>query len=280
MAPPVSREALLHVVKNLPAAPRILAQLGRLLLDPNADRSDIIELLRHDPALTTRVIRVSNSVMYGSGERAASLEEALLRVGFNEVYRMVGMSAVAGVVDDTLRSYGISGALFRENSLFTALVMEELGPLVAIDARAAYTAGLLRSIGKVAIDRLMPGPVNASTYEARGHGRPVDQWEQEWVGIDNCTAAGAVLEEWRFPQHTVRAIRDHYRPTPYSPPMAYLLNFASGLAEQAGYALPGEQGFWDMTASKSEHTGIGVDDLRLALNVASDRFERAKEAVS
>lgn len=279
MSSPVSREALLHVVKNLPAAPRILAQLGRLLLDPNADRSDIIQLLKHDAALTTRVIRISNSVVYGTGVRAASLEEALLRVGFNEVYRMVGMSAVAGVADDALRSYGISGPQFRENSLFVALVMEELAPIVAADARAAYTTGLLRSTGKVAVDRLMPGPVESWTYEVRGQGRPIGEWELDCVGIDNCTAAGAVLEEWRFPDEAAQAIREHYNPTVDSPPLAYLLNLSAGVAEQAGYALPGERAYWEITPAKSDATGVGPDDLRLANIVATERFERARDAI-
>src|SRR5206468_5353363 len=121
-----SREALLHVVKNLPTAPRILAQLGQLLLDPNSDLSDVVELLKHDTGLTARVIRVSNSPVYGGGSRAGSLDEALLRVGFNEVYRLVGLAAVAQMSDDNLRQYGISGIRFRENSLFVAFLVEAM----------------------------------------------------------------------------------------------------------------------------------------------------------
>jgi HD-like signal output (HDOD) protein len=213
IAPTVSREALLHVVKKLPAAPRILAQLGQLLLDPNSDLSDVIGLLKHDSGLTARIIRVSNSAIYGGGSRAACLEDALMRVGFNEVYRLVGLAAVAQISDDNLPSYGISGVRFRENSLFAAFACEALAPLIDVDPRAAYTAGLLRSTGKIALDRLMPGPVYARSYSVLGKGRPIDEWENELLGLDNTMAAGIVMEEWRFPPETVGAIRDQYRPT-------------------------------------------------------------------
>lgn len=278
IVPPISREALLHVVKNLPAAPRILAQLGQLLLDPNSDLSDVIALLKHDSGLTARVIRVSNSAVYGGGSRAGCLEEALLRVGFNEVYRLVGLAAVAQISDDALRNYGVSGARFRENSLFSAFVMEVLAPQLEIDPRAAYTAGLLRSTGKIAIDRLAPGPVYVRNYATAGKSRPLDEWELELVGIDNCMAAATVLEEWRFPAQISGAIRDHYRPGSTSTAMAHLLNLASGCAASAGFALPGEQSYWDST--KQGAPRIDEQDLQGAIEAAQERFEPARQAIS
>ena len=279
IAQSVSREALLHVVKNLPAAPRILAQLGRLLLDPNSDLTDVVDLLKHDSGLTARVIRVSNSAVYGAGARAASLDEALLRVGFNEVYRLVGLAAVAQISDDTLHSYGISGARFRENSLFTAFIMEALAPALELDPRAAYTVGLLRSTGKIALDRLVPGPVHARSYPVNGRGRPLDEWENELLGLDNCMAAGTVLEEWKFPTATVSAIRDQYRPGSQASQMAHLLNLCAGLTETQRYALPGEEQYWARNDVKRSVVGFEEYDLDRAVVLARGQFERAKEAI-
>lgn len=280
IAPSISREALLHVVKNLPAAPRILAQLGHLLLDPNSDLSDVIDLLKHDTGLTARVIRVSNSAVYGAGARASHLEEALLRVGFNEVYRLVGLAAVAQISDDNLNNYGISGPRFRENSLFSAFVVEVLAPQLEVEPRAAYTAGLLRSTGKIAIDRLAPGPAYARSYAATGKSRPIDEWELELVGMDNCAAAGMVLEEWRFPVPTSAAIREHYRPGAKGSAMAQLLNLAAGAAERAGYPLPGETTFWEPLDAKLSAAGIAPEDLERAVMMATERFDAAREAIS
>lgn len=279
IATTVSREALLHVVKNLPAAPRILAQLGNLLLDPNSDLSDVINLLKHDTGLTARVIRVSNSAVYGGGQRAGCLEDALLRVGFNEVYRLVGLAAVAQISEDALRNYGISGARFRENSLFAAFVMEVLAPAVDLDPRMAYTAGLLRSTGKIAIDRLAPGPAYARNYGAAGKGRPIDDWEMELVGMDNCAAAAIVLDEWKFPTTTSGSIREHYRPGSTSSGGAYLLNISAGLAERAGYALPGEQTFWEITPAKLSAANLDEEQIERAVMIATERFEPAREAI-
>ena len=280
IAPSISREALLHVVKKLPAAPKILAQLGTLLLDPNSDLSDVIELLKHDSALTARIIRVSNSAVYGGAARAASVEEALLRVGFNEVYRLVGLAAVAQISDESLPAYGISGVRFRENSLLTAFIVEALSPMARLDPRAAYTAGLLRSIGKFAVDRLMPGPVYARSYPVTGKSRPIDEWEMESIGINNCSAAAVVLEAWQFPAVTINTIRDHYRPGSESQPMSHALNLAAGVADEAGFALPGEGCYWGNPEAKQMLLNIEAADVRDAYTAALAQFERARMAIS
>src|SRR5436190_23826378 len=90
-----SRESLLRAAQTLPSAPRILAQLGRKIKDEACGLDEITALLKCDAALTARIIRVSNSVVYRTGEAHASLEEALLRLGVSEVYRIAGLAAAA-----------------------------------------------------------------------------------------------------------------------------------------------------------------------------------------
>src|SRR5580698_9333154 len=119
-----SREALLHVAKTLPAAPQILARLGELRLEPDADLTDVTALLRMDASLTARIIRIANSAIYATGSSHASLEQALARVGFGEIYRIAGFAVVAQTATQGLRLYGITGAQLRENSLLTALIVE------------------------------------------------------------------------------------------------------------------------------------------------------------
>jgi HD-like signal output (HDOD) protein len=282
IAPSVSREALLHVVKNLPAAPQILSQLGHLLLEPNSDLTDVIDLLKRDSGLTARVIRVANSAVYAgaAGVRFGSLEEALQRVGFNEVYRLTGFAAVAQISDHTLSYYGIGGGQFRENSLLTALMMEMLAPQAGVDPRMAYTAGLLRSTGKIAVDRLCSGPTYARSYSAKGNDGPITTWETELVGVTNTEAAGTILEAWRFPPITISAIRDHYKPHSQSPALAHLLNLAAGAAAKAGYPLPGEKSFWEITPAKLSATGVDEEAIGHATDRALERFGPVRAAIS
>ncbi len=273
------RESLLHVVKTLPAAPLILARLGRMLLDLNADLSDVTALLRCDAALTARLMRIANSAAYNTGAPFASLEQALARVGFSEVYRLTGFAATAQLTDEQLPLYGLAGARVRENSLLTALVMESLAPAIGVDQRAAYTAGLLRSTGKIALNRLTRDPAYTGRYP-ENESVPLAHWETDFTGLNNCEAAAFILNEWRFPPATINAIQQHYAPHGASPALAHVLNLAAGAAAGAGYALPGESSYWAVTPEKLAAAKATEADLEAAVQAALMEFSRLRAAVA
>jgi HD-like signal output (HDOD) protein len=276
---PVSREALLHVVKTLPAAPQILAQLGGLLLEVNTDLDDLVRLINRDAALTTRIIRVSNSPLYNVGPPFASLEEALARVGFTEVYRLTGFAAMAQVSEKKLPLYGWSSAQLRENSLLTALVAEALVDPSKMDPRMAYTAGLLRSTGKIALDRLAKVATQENVLEMqKALGLAV--WETNCMAMTNCEAAGIILQEWRFPAETVAGIRDHYLLGKKSvSPLAILLNVAAGAAERCGYGLSGETKYFELTPEKYASLETNDEAVQDAVIRAFETFNQVRTAV-
>lgn len=277
IAPP-PREALLLAVNMLPASPQILSKLDPLLANVESSIDDITALLRRDAALTARIIRIANSVAYNRGEPLSSIEEALMRVGFAEVYRVTGFAVMAQVSNQHIPLYDINGAQFRENSLLTALLMEALATATGLDRRAAYTAGLLRSTGKIALDRAMRSHNRYQDIEPYNRG-PLTEWESTTFGWTNCEAASLVLEAWRFPASLVEGVRDHYTCGENATPMAHLLNLAAGAAERCGHGLPGEYPYWDLTPDKTAATGVDEATLDEATRQALEAFGPVRAAV-
>lgn len=265
---PIPIETLVAVVKTLPAAPRILARAGLLLLNPNSDSAEVIGLLRLDTALTARIIKISNSVFYHPDQPTSSIEEAILRIGYNALYQLTGLAATAELTSQRLPTYGISGAQLRENSLLCALIAQELAPFAGCDPQHAYTAALLRSIGRVALDRIAQSRDGRNTESPEDHPRIVE-WETATLGLNNTDAAAFILTEWRFPEHTIAAIRDHYLLGPSESKLAYILNLAAGAAERCQHGLPGESAYWTPLQTRYEVAGVTeqqVDDsMRRAL---------------
>jgi len=293
------RETLLHVVKTMPAAPRILSRLGRMTIDPTVDLEDVIALLKCDAALTARIIRVANSPFYSAGSEYSSIEEALARVGMSEIYRLAGFAALLQTTDQDLRLYRISGSELRENSLVTALICEALARASGADPKEAYSAGLLRSIGKIALDRLtfsagllrtradinLRGAMSAGAHRISYDSGPrglLGEWESALVGFCNCEAAAFILTEWRFPDEMVAAIGSHYAPEKAAGggAMACLLNLAAGAADRLGFGLAGERPYWEPSPSRMEAAGVGERELEFAAQEGRERFLALHKAVS
>jgi HD-like signal output (HDOD) protein len=275
IASPVPRATLMHVVKTMPSAPQILARIGQMMCSMDAELTDITDLIKRDAALTARIIRISNTAAYNMGTPFASLEEALARVGLAEAYRLTGFAAIAQVSDSSLLRYNVSGAQLRENSLLTALVMESLARETGVESRAAYTTGLLRSMGKLALDRLTRDHAYDGGAGIRG---PLAEWETGFMGLNNCDAAAIILEEWRFPEATIVGIRDHYSPQAASP-LAAMLNLAAGAADGSGFGLPGERCYWTVSRENLAVAGLEENQLAEATRHALERFGSVRAAL-
>jgi len=273
IAPSLVESELLKVVATLPASPQLLAELGPRLQGADVELSEVTALLRRDVGLTARLIGMANSAAYARSEPAASLEDAVACVGYREVYRLVGAVAATQLADERLGYYGVDGRRLRENALFVALVMEELAESVGADSRAAYTMGLLRSVGKVALDRLARKNPAIQPFDP-GTGSLTD-WERAHWGCTNVEVAGKILRGWRFPDETIAAIGNHYEPAGQPAASIHLLNMAAGAADLRGFALPGEESYWQF--SEENFTRTGVDQGKLVW--AGERAFRTLEKI-
>jgi HD-like signal output (HDOD) protein len=251
---------LAELAKTLPASPRLLAELAPRLQQVEVPLSEITTLLRRDASLTARLIAMANSAAYARAEPAASLEEAVACIGYREVYRLVGAVAATQLADEKLAEYQMEPRRVRENALFVALVMEELADAIGRDPRAAYTMGLLRSMGKVVLDRHAKSHPPSAPLDPAAPGG-VAEWERTQWGISNPEVAAKILTAWRFPAETVTAILHHYAPSADDPAAAHLLNLAAGAADLRGYGFPGEEGYWLFTPENFALTGVDEGKL-------------------
>lgn len=268
----ITHQRVLQVAETLPTTPRVLAELRVLLQDANKGLDEIAALLRQDIGLTSRVLRIANGVMFSQGDAVGSLEEALGRIGFKEVYRLAGMAALAQMASFELAYYGMSALRLRENALLVALLMEELSPAAELDARVAYTIGLMRPTSRIVLDATAQQDLRDVAVPPLG-ARRVAEWESEVFGITGQEVNAAVLRSWRFPPEVYVPIRDHYLHALAVDPMpaAKVLHVAATLAEMRGFGLPGESGYWEAGVEAAAEAR-GIDQA-----VADDAGERAME---
>ncbi len=278
-----SREKLFEIARTLPAAPRVLASLSELLQDLNVGLDEVANLIKRDASLSTRIIRISNSVVYGGsgGVRIGAIDEAVNRVGFSEVYRLVGLVASDRLSERNLQFYGVGPQTMREHMLFSALAAEMLAEECGLDPRHAYTAGLLRTIGMLVLDRVAERLTGCEVYDHARFGTYL-AWEGVMFGVANTEVAGMVLTDWRFPPEIISAIRDHYlsSQSDYQNRFACLLNVSGRMVGDAGHALPGDRKFWEFNARKDEVLGVTEEHIQRATDRAHELFERLRTSLA
>lgn len=253
-----------------------MAELCELLQDINTDLDQIALTVRADPALAARVIRISNSVVYGGDWQVASIDEAVNRVGFEEVLRLVGTASVAGFVDRSLSIYGLEAEDFRASLLMHALATEALARHSSVDPHSAYTAGLLRAIGMMILDRAARGRLPESLVYDPQQFPIYHEWENARFGLGSPDVTRMVLDEWRFPDAVVTAIEEQLllQDAAYENPFACILNLAGAIVLDAGVALPGERELWTVTPEKLAGAGLDESLFQAAAEDARTHYGR------
>lgn len=269
----ITPESLLGIAQSFPSTPQILADLGVLLKNPDVELKVVAQQLKRDLALTARLIRLANCAALAQAEPVASVETAVNLAGVQEVHRLVGVAVLDQFDEGGLAAYGIPSWRLRENALFSALLIEQLAKPAGKYPATAYTIGLLRSIGKLGLDRLARthAPDARFSHEVGGG---VAEWERNVFGMTNGEAAKTIMNSWRFPGETVKVIGEHYAPAGRHLPLTHLLNLAANIAEKIGYGLPGETCYWLETEEVYRKAGVNLRDAKPFIDRAHVVFDR------
>lgn len=203
---PTKEQFLASIAKTekLVPAPQSLARAMRLLRDPQSNLDDIAELINRDSALAVDVLRCANSAYYAMAERVAVVSQAVQVIGFRETIRLLNLVAAHQTASRDLGSYGIAAEDFWTESLFNGLFLEGLARQTgAFDSGEAYTAGLLRFLGRLAINQAVDDLGGGLFWDGQA---PLGDWERENVGITQAAAGAQLLRKWGFSEEIVQAV--------------------------------------------------------------------------
>jgi len=256
---PLSRETILTLGNKLAPAAATFGRLRTLLAEPDTDLEEIVQLIRLDPALTFHVVRMSNSVLFGMRSRIDTLDAAVSRVGFGEIHRLVALTALQQVCQRDLGVYRLTAQRIWENAVATAAAAEVLAKRAGREPGLAYTAGLLRTLGRVILD----GAARGDIYPGEAEWPSVAEWEQKTFGTTAAEVTTALLEHWRFPAELTESVRGHVDPLTEADSNvgACVLNLACGVAARFGLDLPGETSHWIVNPAKLTLADVTEEDL-------------------
>jgi len=176
---------------------------------PDFDINDVRKLIELDPALASRILRVSNSAAYRGLGQCASVAQAVVRIGATNVSGLaMAMSAMA-----LFHDLGGVGRKIRDHSAGTAVVARELAVSLGCAPLSSkvFLAGLLHDIGKLLIiqtgDRAYAEMVAREMVPSSVHLTETSMW-----GFDHGLLGAHVLRSWNIPAPIPQLIAWHHRP--------------------------------------------------------------------
>ena len=202
----------LNGIKTLPPAPRVLPELLKLLREEDVDSAKVVSVIACDPALTANVLQLCNSAYFGLATPAEDLQEAVTRVGYNQVFQMVAALVGSTTLAPPQPGYGIDKGELWKHSIAAAVAAENVAKELGDAGTLVYTATLLHDIGKMVLSESLVQEYARLVESTEKEQQPLVETERKILGTDHAEVGGRLLERWRFPATLVAAVAHHHAP--------------------------------------------------------------------
>jgi HD-like signal output (HDOD) protein len=147
-----------------------------------------------------------NSAYFSAGEPTVDIRDALLRLGLNEVSRIVQIVALTDLRKYPTHLYTQTAGHFWERSLHTAFVIDEISDHDPF----AYTAGIMHLTGIWVLCSAFPaGHLTITERELALQAR----LEQLRLGVSFADAGAAALMKWGFVPSICEAVARQLTPS-------------------------------------------------------------------
>lgn len=211
----VSIENLVENSSKLISFPDVVHRVNSMVSDPDVSATEIGTVISHDPALTSSLLKVANSPLFGLSREIDTVSRAVTVLGGKQVRDLALATSAADAFKDIPNDL-VSMDQFWYHSLCCALAAQELADLGGIKKiESVFVAGLLHDIGHLVIYNQMPDLAVESTMlslvEPEQSG--LYQAEHRVLGFDHAQLGGALVKAWGFPESLQACITFHHEPS-------------------------------------------------------------------
>lgn len=196
-------------IDTLPQFPENIAQIEKLLNDPESKLSTIAAHISNDVVLTTDLLKLVNSAAFSLAKKCNNITEAVKLVGIRGIKNLlysIGSIQILGNTSNEQKhlwehSYKVAFFSYNlaRNFLHNRLVTED-----------AYVCGLLHDLGKIVFSAMYPELLEKLERVRSTLNIPDKVYQALLAGANHPDIGAALAEKWNFPTSLVLAIRYHH----------------------------------------------------------------------
>lgn len=266
-------EKAIASIGDLATLPEVTIKIIEIVENPKSTARDLHEVIKNDPALSVKVLKVVNSAFYGLPGQVASVDRAIILLGLSAVKNIAIAASIARLFKGSRISEHFSASDLWRHSVAVAVAARTIAKIAPHPALAdeIFVAGLVHDLGTL-IER-QAYPEQFSEVIDRCLSESVDflECEREIIGADHQAFGVALTTKWKFPRHLRAAVGFHHNPETLSPElrnMALLIQTADILAceEQVGFYL-------------TAYGATITDEMLEALSISRDQLEEVRASL-
>ena len=277
-------EARLSGCAWLPSLSTIDSALRELLGADQRYTSQIADIIRRDPSLTTRLLRLVNAVYYGSAKPARSIDEAVFYLGVHKIRQLAMVTQIIEDFQKLTEGHRFPWRQFWWHCIATALMTREINHLLqSQDDEIDYVGGLIHDVGKIVMASAFPDHFDEIYHRRVETSADLLLLEREVLGLDHADLGAMYLRKQGLADAYVEIVQFHHAPqlAPYQTRVTAAVHVADLLVrhrkigDSGNHAEVPLDGWSESPAWKilvGHRTQVERDLLQASLNRSLDRI--------
>jgi len=266
---------LLKDYANISSLSKIFTRLNEAINNPKSSAGDIGNIIKDDPGLTARLLRIVNSPFYGFPQKIETISRAIVIVGLQQLRDLALGTSIVDVFKG-IPEHFLSMDSFWRHSISCGVAAKILATYRReTNAERFFVSGILHDLGRLIILTNIPELARETLLRCKSRGDLLHVAEREVIGFDHAAVGRALLRAWKLPPSLEEVVAFHHKPTGVRrfPVEVAIVHVADILAHSMQFGNSGEPSVPPLDGEAWESIGLPVsvlspplDQLELQVN--------------
>jgi len=203
-----AKQLISEKIKNLPTLPDIVQKLITLIQDEKTSAGDLSKLISYDQAISIKLLKVANSAYYGFLKEVATIQHAIVILGFEEVKRLSLGISILNFMDDN------SSLMMQDlwkHSVGCSLASQIISKKINVEPDITPTSSLLHDIGKLILDNVFSKEYKSVMETVKTEKINTIDAEKKILGFDHADVGLWLCTKWKLPPALILPIAYHHQ---------------------------------------------------------------------
>jgi HD-like signal output (HDOD) protein len=207
---PTAKE-IVRKFSDLKTLPHVAIRVTQLVNSEESTMRDFEEIIKLDPILVTRLLRLVNSPYFGLANKVESISKAVVYCGMKNLRNLVAVEAIK----DLFKEKGDDPTFSRRHLWLHCATISILSDMIGkrifgLPDDDLFLAGIIHDIGLIVEDQVVGDLLRKACTAYTPPNNSLVECEQEMIGTDHCEVGMLLAKEWKMPEEVLKAIRFHH----------------------------------------------------------------------
>ncbi|MFQ5328619.1 MAG: HDOD domain-containing protein [Thermodesulfobacteriota bacterium] len=203
----IAKNELIQKAGDLKVLPFVAKKVIETISDENSSATQLSSVIEKDQTISARILKISNSALYGVRQEITSLNQAVVMLGSNVIQSLV----LAVSTRSLYKRFGMMEQLMWDHSIGTAIAARLIAAKHGRElAEVAFIGGLMHDVGKVIMNNEAGAAFIEVMKRTYNHSAASLDAEEAICGYNHTEIGSKVVTKWGFPPILVQIISKHH----------------------------------------------------------------------